>query len=164
MCRESFTVFICLAVVQGNSAGILLCHGLFSPDYLSQWLSSVALSHALVSNTNNKELSLRVRLANAVNADAVSLLHLVFNILQQVVTSWIQNLPCLSDVYSYLIFYFFFKGGKLQTRLGVLTLLSTWLSDCPNAVAQFLKLPNAVAFLTALVWRIGQCFFLVAKR
>ena len=43
------------------------------------------------------------------------------------------------------------QGGKLQTRLGILTLLSTWLAECPNAVAQFLKLPNAVPFLTAQV-------------
>lgn len=39
----------------------------------------------------------------------------------------------------------------MQTRLGILTLLSTWLAECPNAVAQFLKLPNAIAFLTAQV-------------
>ncbi|KZS07636.1 General vesicular transport factor p115 [Daphnia magna] len=111
--------------MQNISAGQLLCGGLFSTDCLSHWLSSVALSHALVGNVNNKELLLRVHLAIAKDVAPVSLLQQAFNILQM--------------------------GGKLQTRLGILTLLSTWLADSPNSVAQFLKLPNAVAFLTALV-------------
>ncbi|XP_046656034.1 general vesicular transport factor p115-like isoform X1 [Daphnia pulicaria] len=111
--------------MQQISAGQLLCGGLFSTDCLSHWLSSVALSHALVNNTNNRELLLRVHLAIAKDVAPVSLLQQAFSILQ--------------------------LGGKLQTRLGILTLLSTWLADSPNSVAQFLKLPNAVAFLTALV-------------
>ena len=70
--------------MQNVSAGQLLCGGLFSPDCLSQWLSAIALSHALVSNTNNKELLLRVHLAVSKDAPPVSLLHQAFNILQQV--------------------------------------------------------------------------------
>lgn len=71
--------------MQNISAGQLLCGGLFSADCLSHWLSSVALSHALVANTNNKELLLRVHLAIAKDAAPVSLLQQAFNILQQVV-------------------------------------------------------------------------------
>lgn len=70
--------------VQNISAGQLLCGGLFSSDCLSHWLSSVALSHALVANTNNKELLLRVHLAVSKDAPPVSLLQQTFNILQQV--------------------------------------------------------------------------------
>lgn len=131
--------------MQNISAGQLLCGGLFSTDCLSHWLSSVALSHALVGNTNNKELLLRVHLAIAKDAAPVSLLQQAFNILQQVLH--LENLLFST----YLLHFKIFQGGKLQTRLGVLTLLSTWLADCPNSVAQFLKLPNAIAFLTALV-------------
>lgn len=134
--------------MQNISAGQLLCGGLFSADCLSHWLSSVALSHALVGNTNNKELLLRVHLAIAKDAAPVSLLQQAFNILQHQVIKPVLIMQSLSKQFfqKYRI-----KGGKLQTRLGVLTLLSTWLADCPSSVAQFLKLPNAIAFLTALV-------------
>jgi len=107
------------------SAGQLLCGGLFSNDSMSHWLSSVALSHALVNNISTKELLLRVHLAITKDAPPISLLQQTFHMLQQ--------------------------GEKIQTRLGILTLLSTWLTECPGAVAQFLKLPNSVAFLTAQV-------------
>jgi hypothetical protein len=70
--------------MQQISAGQLLCGGLFSTDCLSHWLSSVALSHALVSNTNNRELLLRVHLAIAKDVAPVSLLQQAFNILQMV--------------------------------------------------------------------------------
>ena len=53
------------------------------------------------------------------------------------------------------------KGDKIQTRLGILTLLSTWLAECPGAVAQFLKLPNSVAFLTAQVSSTPPSSFLL---
>jgi len=107
------------------SAGQLLCGGLFSSDSMSHWLSSVALSHALVNNVATKEMLLRVHLAMTKDAAPVSLLQQTFYMLQQ--------------------------GDKIQTRLGILTLLSTWLAECPGAVAQFLKLANSVAFLTAQV-------------
>jgi len=30
------------------------------------------------------------------------------------------------------------QGGRVQTRIGVLMLLATWMADCPTAVAHFL--------------------------
>lgn len=78
-----FSLFRVIAMQQ-ISAGQLLCGGLFSTDCLSHWLSSVALSHALVNNTNNRELLLRVHLAIAKDVAPVSLLQQAFSILQLV--------------------------------------------------------------------------------
>lgn len=137
--------------IRSVTPGQLLCGGLFSPDYLSQWLSSVALSHALVGNTNNKELLLRVRLAVSRDAPPVSLLHQTFAALQHQVYIYQMHPSCTCRESVSRIWSARPQGGKVQTRLGILTLLSTWLANCPNAVAEFLKLPNAVAFLTAQV-------------
>ena len=66
------------------SAGQLLCGGLFSSDSMSHWLSSVALSHALVNNVTTKEMLLRVHLAMTKDAAPISLLQQTFYMLQQV--------------------------------------------------------------------------------
>ena len=142
--------------MQNISAGQLLCGGLFSADCLSHWLSSVAMSHVLVNNPNNKDLLLRVRLAIARDAPPVTLLQQIFNILHQVKFPPKNSKKSPKTQFSFA--HFSLKGGKLQTRLGVLTLLSTWLSHCPNAVTQFLKLPNAVGFLTPLVFENSILF------
>ena len=34
--------------------------------------------------------------------------------------------------------FFFCQGGEIQTRVGLLLLLCSWLSSCPLAVAHFL--------------------------
>ena len=120
--KKNYFIVTALATI---TPGQLLCMGLFTTDPLSHWLSSVSLSHALVNNVSNKDLLLRVHLATSQGAPPISLLQQGFGILQM--------------------------GGKVQSRLGILILLSTWLANCPNAVAQFLRLPNSVAFLIAQV-------------
>lgn len=105
--------------------GQLLCMGLFTDDALSHWLSSVSLSHNLVNNVQSKELLLNVHLAWPTLSAPISLLQLSFNMLE--------------------------KGGKVQSRLGVLILLSTWLAHCPNAVSHFVRLPNSIGLLMAQV-------------
>ncbi|KAH8034333.1 hypothetical protein HPB51_023337 [Rhipicephalus microplus] len=92
------------------TAGQLLCGGLFSTDPLSNWFAAVALSHALVDNPTQKEQLLRVQLATSVGNPPVSLMRQCTAILQQ--------------------------GGKLQTRLGLLMLMSTWLANCTLAVTK----------------------------
>ena len=77
------------------SAGQLLCGGLFSSDSMSHWLSSVALSHALVNNVATKEMLLRVHLAMTKDAAPVSLLQQTFYMLQQVIHPSIPN-PSIS--------------------------------------------------------------------
>ncbi|KAJ9591959.1 hypothetical protein L9F63_001471, partial [Diploptera punctata] len=105
------------------TTGQLLCGGLFSGDPLSNWFSAVALSHALVENPAQKEQLLRVLLATNIGSPPVSLMQQCTMLLQQ--------------------------GNKMQSKLGLLMLLSTWLSHCPVAVKQFLSIPTSIPFLTA---------------
>ncbi|XP_006273777.1 general vesicular transport factor p115 isoform X5 [Alligator mississippiensis] len=111
----------------GNSvsAGQLLCGGLFSTDSLSNWCAAVALAHALQENATLKEQLLRVQLATSIGNPPVSLLQQCTNILSQ--------------------------GSKVQTRVGLLMLLCTWLSSCPIAVTHFLHNPANIPFLTGQI-------------
>lgn len=118
----------------GNSvsAGQLLCGGLFSPDSLSNWCASVALAHALQENATQKEQLLRVQLATSIGNPPVSLLQQCTNILSQ------------GDKIDR-------RGSKIQTRVGLLMLLCTWLSNCPIAVTHFLHNSANVPFLTGQI-------------
>ncbi|XP_072480231.1 general vesicular transport factor p115 isoform X2 [Notamacropus eugenii] len=107
------------------SAGQLLCGGLFSTDSLSNWCAAVALAHALQENSTQKEQLLRVQLATSIGNPPVSLLQQCTNILSQ--------------------------GSKVQTRVGLLMLLCTWLSNCPIAVTHFLHNSANIPFLTAQI-------------
>ncbi|XP_053115578.1 general vesicular transport factor p115 isoform X2 [Hemicordylus capensis] len=111
----------------GNSvsAGQLLCGGLFSTDSVSNWCAAVALAHALQDNATLKEQLLRVQLATSIGNPPVSLLQQCTNILSQ--------------------------GSKVQTRVGLLMLLCTWLSNCPIAVTHFLHNSANVPFLTGQI-------------
>ncbi|XP_051866154.1 general vesicular transport factor p115 isoform X3 [Pristis pectinata] len=115
------------ATIDANSisAGQLLCGGLFSPDSLSNWCAAVALAHALQDNSIQKEQLLRVQLATSLGNPPVSLLQQCTNILSQ--------------------------GSKVQTRVGLLMLLSTWMTNCPIAVTHFLHNQTNVPFLTAQI-------------
>ncbi|XP_068614227.1 general vesicular transport factor p115-like [Brachionichthys hirsutus] len=114
------------------SAGQLLCGGLFSADSLSNWCASVALAHALQDNLTQKEQLLRVQLATSLGKPPVSLLQQCTNILSQ------------GDKIVR-------RGSKVQTRVGLLMLLCTWISNCPIAVTHFLHNQENVPFLTAQI-------------
>ncbi|XP_023809445.1 general vesicular transport factor p115-like [Oryzias latipes] len=45
----------------------------------------------------------------------------------------------------------FLQGSKVQTRVGLLMLLCTWISNCPIAVTHFLHNQDNVPFLTAQI-------------
>ncbi|KAL8607337.1 hypothetical protein ACOMHN_039487 [Nucella lapillus] len=107
------------------SAGQLLCGGLFSADSLSNWFAAVALLHAVLGNTNQREQLLRVQLATSLGNPPVSLLQQCCNMLAQ--------------------------GAKHQTRVGLLMLLSTWLADCHVAVTHFLSNSANVPYLISQV-------------
>ncbi|XP_076830052.1 general vesicular transport factor p115 isoform X2 [Brachyhypopomus gauderio] len=114
------------------SAGQLLCGGLFSADSLSNWCAAVALGHALQDNLTQKEQLLRVQLATSLGKPPVSLLQQCTNILSQ------------GDKLSR-------RGSRVQTRVGLLVLLCTWMSNCPIAVTHFLHNQDNVPFLTAQI-------------
>ncbi|XP_041981790.1 general vesicular transport factor p115 [Aricia agestis] len=107
--------------VSSLTSGQILCGGLFSSDVLSNWFSAVALMHALIDNPAQKEQLLRVLLATNVGSTPVSLLHQCTLLLQQTT--------------------------KLQAKVGLLMLLSAWLSHCPAAVSAFLAAPGGVGYL-----------------
>ncbi|XP_060782628.1 general vesicular transport factor p115 isoform X3 [Neoarius graeffei] len=119
---------------QSISAGQLLCGGLFSADSLSNWCASVALAHALHDNSNQKEQLLRVQLATSLGKPPISLLQQCTNILSQAESEQVK-----------------IKGSKVQTRVGLLMLLCTWISNCPIAVTHFLHNQENVPFLTAQI-------------
>ncbi|XP_073446805.1 general vesicular transport factor p115 isoform X1 [Dendrobates tinctorius] len=114
------------------SAGQLLCGGLFSTDSLSNWCAAVALAHALLDNSTQKEQLLRVQLATSIGNPPVSLLQQCTNILAQ------------GDKIDR-------RGSKVQTRVGLLMLLCTWLTNCPIAVTHFLHNAANVPFLTGQI-------------
>ncbi|XP_032419417.1 general vesicular transport factor p115 isoform X2 [Xiphophorus hellerii] len=114
------------------SAGQLLCGGLFSVDSLSNWCAAVALAHTLQDNLTQKEQLLRVQLATSLGKPPVSLLQQCTNILSQ------------GDKIVR-------RGSKVQTRVGLLMLLCTWISNCPIAVTHFLHNQDNVPFLTAQI-------------
>lgn len=105
------------------TTGQLLCGGLFSNDTLSNWYSSVSLMYALLENPLQKEQLLRVLLATSMDSPPVTLLQQCVLLLQQQ------------------------KNSKLQSKLGLLMLLSVWLSNCPMAVKTFLTTNGSVSFL-----------------
>uniref|UniRef100_A0A672LIL2 General vesicular transport factor p115-like n=1 Tax=Sinocyclocheilus grahami TaxID=75366 RepID=A0A672LIL2_SINGR len=111
------------------SAGQLLCGGLFSADSLSNWCAAVALAHALQDNLTQKEQLLRVQLATSLGKPPVSLLQQSTNILSQVPLT----------------------GSRVQTKVGLLMLLCTWISNCPIAVMHFLHNQDNVPFLTGQI-------------
>ncbi|XP_056266329.1 general vesicular transport factor p115 isoform X2 [Pseudoliparis swirei] len=114
------------------SAGQLLCGGLFSVDSLSNWCAAVALAHSLQDNLTQKEQLLRVQLATSLGKPPVSLLQQCTNILSQ------------GDKIVR-------RGSKVQTRVGLLMLLCTWINNCPIAVTHFLHNQENVPFLTAQI-------------
>lgn len=102
----------------------MLCGGLFSFDSTSNWLSAVALLHALIENPEKEQL-LRVLLATSVGSTPVSLLSQCVTLLQS---------QC-----------------KTQSKIGLLMLLSCWLSYCPITVKSFLSLNGTISFLIAQI-------------
>uniref|UniRef100_A0A182PLN2 General vesicular transport factor p115 n=1 Tax=Anopheles epiroticus TaxID=199890 RepID=A0A182PLN2_9DIPT len=111
---------------QSITSGQLLCRSLFSTDPLSNWFAAVSMSHALLENPAQKEQLLRVVLATSHISKPVSLLEQCNQLLQQ-------------------------ANCKFQSKVGLLMLLSVWLSHCQLAVRTFLSIPGTVAYLTGQI-------------
>ena len=102
------------------SPGQILIAGLFGTDPLSNWCTSVAISNAL--NDSLKPQLLRVQLSMQ-GGSQVTLL---------------QQLTMFLSQHSEL---------RVQTRVGILVLLCTWLANCSLCVSQFLSDNNNIPFL-----------------
>ena len=127
------------------TAGQLLCGGLFSPDRLSNWFSATALAHGLTDQDTIKMELLRVQLSTAGGNVPVSFLAQVCNIVQMT--------------------------SNIQSRIGYLMLICTWINNCSSAIGHMLKVETMIPFLTGQVGsnehdeleRLGQglCAFLL---
>jgi len=102
------------------SSGQILIAGLFGNDPLSNWCTAIALSNSLTEKL--KTQLLRVQLSMQ-GQNQVTLL--------QQITAFLSQ---RSDL-------------KVQTRIGLLILLCTWLADCNSAVKQFVNDKNNIPFL-----------------
>lgn len=100
--------------------GQILIAGLFGNDPLSNWCTAVAISNAL--NEGLKAQLLRVQLSMQGGSQVT--------LLQQITMFLSQR----SDL-------------RVQTRVGLLILLCTWLADCSLGVTQFLTDTTNVPFL-----------------
>jgi len=105
------------------SAGQLLCGGLFSPDPVSNWLCSAALSHVFIDTEEMKIELLRVQLSTTVGSPPVSLISQCVKILQHAATT------------------------NTNTRFGVLQLLCSWVAGCTPAVTMLLSSQDSLSFL-----------------
>jgi len=103
------------------TSGQLACGGLFANDFVSNWLSSAALAHALLDSEQLKKDICRVQVSGRDGGEPVSLLAQCVGILQQT--------------------------PHPVTRLGLLQLICCWVSGCPPAMALLLSTPGLVAFL-----------------
>lgn len=112
--------------VPSLTAGQLLCGGLFSSDSVSNWFSAVGLMHGLIENHTQKEQLLRVLLATSPQSAPISLLTQCTTLLQQ-------------------------PNCKVQSKIGLLMLLSVWLSYTQVVVKSFLNSQGTVAFLIAQI-------------
>ncbi|XP_001354532.2 general vesicular transport factor p115 [Drosophila pseudoobscura] len=110
--------------VSSLSTGQLLCTGLFSSDALANWFSSVAIMHTLVENVALKEELLRVLLAPTGGQRPNTLLEMCTNLMQR-------------------------ERTRLQSKIGLLMLLSVWLAHCPGAVKALLETQGTTVYLTA---------------
>lgn len=117
------TLLPAAATASAPTSGQLLCGGLFSGDPVSNWFSAVALSHTLIENPAQKEQLLRVLLATTLGSPPVSLM--------QQCTAFLQ------------------QGNKVQSKMGILMLLATWMAHCPAAVKTFINVPGGMAYLIA---------------
>ncbi|KAH8867323.1 General vesicular transport factor p115 [Schistosoma japonicum] len=120
----------------GVSAGQLLCGGLFSNDS-STWFSATALLHCIHDNEQLKQELLRVHLSPNEGAQPVTLLHQCF--------VWQQ------------------QSNHFQTRMSVLQLLCTWLTNCSEAVRSFLNSSNTGNDETESINRGSYLWTLIAE-
>lgn len=135
---------------QTLKSGHLLCNGLFNQaDWITKWLSAVALAHTINENVQLKERLLRVQLAVNVGGGgnsngevrAVPLMQQCMMILNEV--NVITNAGAAGGVGQT-------NGGeksKFKTTIAILMFIATWLANCSAAVNQFLTQEQNIPYV-----------------
>ena len=103
------------------TSGQILCTGIFGTDPLSNWMTATALASAL--NSSLKPQLLRVQLSMQGKGQVT--------LLQQCSDLLVNS-----------------QTNNALSRIGLLLLLCSWLSECPAAVNQYLENPSNIPFLT----------------
>ncbi|KAL3983017.1 Uso1 / p115 like vesicle tethering protein head region family protein [Acanthocheilonema viteae] len=106
------------------TTGQCICTAILSSETVQVWLGCVCLLHCLLDTDHLKQQLLRVQLTTNPSQTPSSLLQHLSTILISL------------------------GNRRPQTRAGLLMLLSTWLHNCPLAVAQFISVEENIQYLT----------------
>lgn len=103
--------------------GQLLCGGIISNEPLTCWLSANALMHVIMHGKQPKEQLLRVLLAKSDNNLSISLLEKCATLVQ--------------------------TRKDIQSKVGLLMMLCTWLSESKKSVKAFMSVPDILEYLVS---------------
>ncbi|CAJ0601357.1 unnamed protein product [Cylicocyclus nassatus] len=109
------------------STGSLICQAITSGESVQCWFGCVSLLYCLLDVEHLREQLLRVQLSTTVDQPPVSLLKHVANLMVSM------------------------GNRRVQMRAGILMLLSTWLNNCPAAVASFIENEENLHYLTTQI-------------
>ncbi|KAK6111405.1 vesicle tethering protein head region family protein [Brugia pahangi] len=114
------------------TTGQCICTAILSSETIQIWFGCVCLLHCLLDANHLKQQLLRVQLTTSPSETPSSLLHHLSTILISL------------------------GNRRPQARTGLLMLLSTWLHNCPLAVAQFISIEENVQYLTTHIDGYGN--------
>uniref|UniRef100_A0A158P662 Uso1_p115_head domain-containing protein n=1 Tax=Angiostrongylus cantonensis TaxID=6313 RepID=A0A158P662_ANGCA len=109
------------------STGSLICQAITSGESVQCWFGCVALLYCLLDVDHLREQLLRVQLSTTIDHPPISLVKHVSNLLVSM------------------------GNRRVQMRAGVLMLLSTWMNNCPAAVASFIENEENTHYLTTQI-------------
>ncbi|RCN35227.1 Uso1 / p115 like vesicle tethering protein, head region [Ancylostoma caninum] len=109
------------------STGSLICQAITSGESVQCWFGCVSLLYCLLDVEHLSEQLLRVQLSTTIDHPPISLLKHISNLLVSM------------------------GNRRVQMRAGVLMLLSTWLNNCPAAVAGFIENEDNLHYLTTQI-------------
>ncbi|CAI4227756.1 unnamed protein product [Auanema sp. JU1783] len=113
------------------SVGASVIQALTATESIQSWFGSVSLMHCLIDVVHLREQLLRVQVSAIADQSPISLMSHIAN---QLIS---------------------FGNRRVQTRVGILMLLSVWLQDCPLAVDYFISNQEIVHYLTSQM--VDEC-------
>ncbi|KAK5977001.1 General vesicular transport factor [Trichostrongylus colubriformis] len=109
------------------STGSLICQAITSSESVQCWFGCVSLLYCLLDVDHLREQLLRVQVSTTIDHPPVLLIKHVASLLVSM------------------------GNRRVQMRAGILMLLSTWLKNCPAAVAIFLESEDNLHYLTTQI-------------